>query len=289
MDQTSMLFAAPEAGGQAHRQQHPSAGWILSTSARPLSWSSWTPQATNSGVMAWPGGLGLGSAIPSFSSCLPSDLLANQLSPKPFRFWFEGSQRVLPSNGCHREASTCVQSHQSTHSPPSFPHGTLDTQEAKETCGPSAPWSYLFCCRRQCFRSLGRGQHSVTHTLNTFKNITINDSRKLQMWSLLPQLHPLHLQNMESSPKSPLTDLSYPFASDSQSLAPKRHPLRPMISCQRGGGEGGHGYYKEPVHPRSLFMKFCLLARHVGIFHSDHPPEIVSISFPFQEAAVDVS
>lgn len=55
------------------------------------------------------------------------------------------------------------------------------------------------------------------------------------------------------------------------------------------GGEGGHHYYKEPVYPRSLFMKFCLLSRHVGIFHSDRPPEIVSISFPFQEAAVDLS
>lgn len=36
-------------------------------------------------------------------------------------------------------------------------------------------------------------------------------------------------------------------------------------------------------------MKFGLLAQHVGIFHSDRPPEIVSISFPFQEAAVDLS
>lgn len=36
-------------------------------------------------------------------------------------------------------------------------------------------------------------------------------------------------------------------------------------------------------------MKFCLLSQHVGIFHSDRPPEIVSISFPFQEAAVDLS
>lgn len=51
----------------------------------------------------------------------------------------------------------------------------------------------------------------------------------------------------------------------------------------------GHHYYKEPVDPRSLFLKFCLLAGHAEIFHSDMPPEIVSISFPFQEAAVDLS
>lgn len=36
-------------------------------------------------------------------------------------------------------------------------------------------------------------------------------------------------------------------------------------------------------------MKFGLFARHVEIFHFDRPPEMVSISFPFQEAAVDLS
>lgn len=117
-------------------------------------------------------------------------------------------------------------------------HSTL--RKPKRPVVPQSHGAAFSAVEDSAFRSPRRGQHSVTHTLNTFKNITINDSRKLQMWSLLPQLHPLHLQNMESSPKSPLTVLSYPFASDSQPLASKRHPVCPMISCQQGG-MGGEG------------------------------------------------
>lgn len=47
-----------------------------------LSQLSWSPHATNSWVMAWLGGAGLGSGIQSVSSHLPFDLVANQLSPK---------------------------------------------------------------------------------------------------------------------------------------------------------------------------------------------------------------
>lgn len=35
-------------------------------------------------------------------------------------------------------------------------------------------------------------------------------------------------------------------------------------------------------------MKFCLFTGHIEMLHFDHPQEIVSISFPFQEAAVDL-
>lgn len=53
-----------------------------------LSWPSWSPQATNSWVMAWPGGAGLGSMSQSFSSRLLFGLLANELYPKELKLWF---------------------------------------------------------------------------------------------------------------------------------------------------------------------------------------------------------
>lgn len=90
-------------------------------------------------------------------------------------------------------------------------------------------------------------------------------------------------------PKISFDGFVLPLCLRLSTLGPKTTPCMSHDQLPAGRGWGGHGYYKEPVHPGSLFMKFCLLTRHVGIFHSDRPPEIVSISFPFQEAAVDVS
>lgn len=134
-----------------------------------LSWSSWAPQATNSRVMAWPGGVGLGSVIPSFPSCLPSDLLANHLFPKPFRFWFKGSQRTKGfdplSNGCHRDASACVQSRRSTHRPPLFPHRAhLTHRRSKRPVVPQPHGAAFSAVGGSAFRSLGRGQQCHTYT-----------------------------------------------------------------------------------------------------------------------------